>query len=465
MKTPARYTSRHILLLLLALTLPMLSACGNMQAKGPGARMHAATSSAPYRAASMLPASDADSDGVADAQDRCQNTPVGQAVDSRGCTAQIFLKVTLQYGSGQTGVPANADYRLYSVAKVLYENPQAEVVIHGHDDTAAADASQRIQAVKRTLMNKYNVPASHIQVRNHGASKPLVSHAGSSRNRRVELVINGPYWAPTGDEIPKQAMVINFATGTSLLTPKSRKSLQAIGRYLQAHPGAQARITARHGAGGRVDARLAKARADNILGYLARHYGVEPEQLAVEFLDGPQVSMRAPAAERAKGAAKASTSLAARELPQGGAVKRLLAASDMQQAASQQKNGRAQASVAKPASQRTAALAGSVCFSSAQASVSGEAWQDIDAIGRLLAQSPNARCVLAGHTDSRGSMKGNLTLSRKRAEKVKQYLMQRYNIAASQLEVQAFGESQPIANNKTSDGRSKNRRVEFRVIS
>ena len=69
---------------------------------------------------------------------------------------------------------------------------------------------------------------------------------------------------------------------------------------------------------------------------------------------------------------------------------------------------------------------------------------------------------LAGHTDNVGSDAANLKLSRNRAESVKNYLVNQ-GASSSRIEAVGFGESQPIATNKTDAGRQKNRRVEFTI--
>lgn len=67
---------------------------------------------------------------------------------------------------------------------------------------------------------------------------------------------------------------------------------------------------------------------------------------------------------------------------------------------------------------------------------------------------------IAGHTDSRGSDKYNLHLSQHRAEAVRTYLIKK-GISADRLTAKGYGESQPIADNDTDEGRFKNRRVEL----
>jgi len=67
---------------------------------------------------------------------------------------------------------------------------------------------------------------------------------------------------------------------------------------------------------------------------------------------------------------------------------------------------------------------------------------------------------VAGHTDSRGSHEYNIALSQRRAEAVRNYLVDK-GVSADRLIPKGYGEAQPIANNETGEGRFKNRRVEL----
>ncbi len=73
---------------------------------------------------------------------------------------------------------------------------------------------------------------------------------------------------------------------------------------------------------------------------------------------------------------------------------------------------------------------------------------------------PNTKFLLAGHTDSKGTDKYNQTLSERRAAAVKKYLVEKFGIGAQLLYPRGYGESRPIADNATDEGRQKNRRVE-----
>ncbi len=82
---------------------------------------------------------------------------------------------------------------------------------------------------------------------------------------------------------------------------------------------------------------------------------------------------------------------------------------------------------------------------------------------KLMAEFPALRIAIAGHTDSRGKADMNRTLSQKRAESVKAYLVKK-GVAADRLEAKGYGPDKPIGDNKRHSGRAKNRRVEFSPI-
>jgi len=71
---------------------------------------------------------------------------------------------------------------------------------------------------------------------------------------------------------------------------------------------------------------------------------------------------------------------------------------------------------------------------------------------------------IGGHTDAGGSEEVNQKISEKRALSAKKYLQDKFNIPDQQMIIKGYGESKPISDNRTNEGRSKNRRVEFRVI-
>lgn len=80
-----------------------------------------------------------------------------------------------------------------------------------------------------------------------------------------------------------------------------------------------------------------------------------------------------------------------------------------------------------------------------------------------LLSVPAARTILEGHTDWVGPEAYNLALSRKRAESVKSKMME-FGVGADKIDIRAYGETRPIADNNTAAGRAQNRRVELILI-
>ena len=74
---------------------------------------------------------------------------------------------------------------------------------------------------------------------------------------------------------------------------------------------------------------------------------------------------------------------------------------------------------------------------------------------------PDAKIIIAGHTDSTGTAEYNQGLSKRRAQAVKNVLVKEYRIAHDRLDLQWYGENHPYTSNATSAGRAQNRRVEF----
>lgn len=87
----------------------------------------------------------------------------------------------------------------------------------------------------------------------------------------------------------------------------------------------------------------------------------------------------------------------------------------------------------------------------------------LDELGELLKSNATWNLVLEGHTDDSGDEIANLALSQRRADAVKRKLVED-GIDASRIIVKYFGESQPIADNNTEEGRQQNRRVEMEIV-
>lgn len=112
--------------------------------------------------------------------------------------------------------------------------------------------------------------------------------------------------------------------------------------------------------------------------------------------------------------------------------------------------------------ERKAIVLRGVSFDYDQAVVPADEAPIIDQAADLLLADPAVRIVVEGHTDNRGTDAYNQRLSERRARAVCDYLESR-GVAASRLEAVGFGESKPVADNETEEGRAQNRRVELRI--
>jgi len=106
----------------------------------------------------------------------------------------------------------------------------------------------------------------------------------------------------------------------------------------------------------------------------------------------------------------------------------------------------------------------SIPFNENKTNISPQAAKILDEVGKTLKENPSIRVEIGGHTDATGSDKADMAISLKRAESVKKYLMDKFNISADRLVVKGYGKTKPIADNSTKEGRAKNRRVEFRIL-
>jgi OOP family OmpA-OmpF porin len=97
-----------------------------------------------------------------------------------------------------------------------------------------------------------------------------------------------------------------------------------------------------------------------------------------------------------------------------------------------------------------------------KSTIRSKSYPTLNRVADLL-KTKNFSLRLAGHTDSQGSDALNMALSKDRAESIKAYLVSQ-GVNASRVEATGYGESQPIASNKTASGRQKNRRVEFSLF-
>jgi outer membrane protein OmpA-like peptidoglycan-associated protein len=120
------------------------------------------------------------------------------------------------------------------------------------------------------------------------------------------------------------------------------------------------------------------------------------------------------------------------------------------------------ASVKAEATRTIITLSGEVLFKSKEATLLPGAQTQLDQVAEALKSQDDKKMVVEGHTDSQGKDGYNQSLSQRRADAVRSYLVSR-GIAADMIQAVGKGEIEPIADNKTAEGRANNRRVEIEI--
>ena len=103
-----------------------------------------------------------------------------------------------------------------------------------------------------------------------------------------------------------------------------------------------------------------------------------------------------------------------------------------------------------------------ILFHTDSAELRSESIAVLNATADTLNANSGVNVEIAGHTDGQGDAAYNQGLSQRRAEAVRSYLISR-GVDSSRLSASGYGETQPVADNSTSEGRAQNRRVELRV--
>jgi outer membrane protein OmpA-like peptidoglycan-associated protein len=102
-------------------------------------------------------------------------------------------------------------------------------------------------------------------------------------------------------------------------------------------------------------------------------------------------------------------------------------------------------------------------FASGRTEIAPEHNELLQNVARAASVFPRSQIVVEGHTDSYGSDDTNMSLSQERADAVSAYLADTFGIPAFRISAVGYGETRPIANNETPQGRERNRRIDVRI--
>jgi outer membrane protein OmpA-like peptidoglycan-associated protein len=105
-----------------------------------------------------------------------------------------------------------------------------------------------------------------------------------------------------------------------------------------------------------------------------------------------------------------------------------------------------------------------ILFDVNKAELRGEAKTNLEKLAVILNKYPDTKIVVEGHTDADGSDDYNLNLSRLRAQSVSNF-MATSQVDPTRFTIMGYGETQPVADNTTADGKQSNRRVEIAIFA
>lgn len=105
-----------------------------------------------------------------------------------------------------------------------------------------------------------------------------------------------------------------------------------------------------------------------------------------------------------------------------------------------------------------------VLFNTGSASIKPSSTNELKELFDYMSLKPDLKVEIAGHTDDVGKAESNRSLSQQRADAVRNWLIRR-GISADRITAKGYGETQPVASNKTAEGKQKNRRTEVRILS
>lgn len=90
--------------------------------------------------------------------------------------------------------------------------------------------------------------------------------------------------------------------------------------------------------------------------------------------------------------------------------------------------------------------------------------ETLESLLKIMQDNPSLVAEIAGHTDNDGSEQANLELSQRRADNIAEYLTD-HGVPSRRIKARGYGESMPIADNTSEDGKQQNRRIEFKIIA
>lgn len=104
-----------------------------------------------------------------------------------------------------------------------------------------------------------------------------------------------------------------------------------------------------------------------------------------------------------------------------------------------------------------------IFFDVDKATLKKESFKALNVLVEVMTLKPNMVIEISGHTDNTGDSLRNMKLSQERADAVKEYLVKK-DIKRDRIKTKGYGDTMPVADNRTTEGKQKNRRTEVKII-
>ncbi|MHB8173500.1 MAG: OmpA family protein [Nitrospirota bacterium] len=280
---------------------------------------------------------------------------------------------------------------------------------------------------------------------NHSVSNLLTTFGvtyyfgGPTHARKTAAIAPPAYAAPRKEAVAKAPtqvkgvtcfnLKVHFAFNKADIKPEYDSELKRVADFLQANPDAHATVQAYADAVGskEYNLKLTDRRAQAVKNYLVKHFNISADRLETEGMGKSN-----PIATNLTNTGRAENRRAVRVFCS---------------------NGKEMAET-KP---KKVCVGLKVMFDSGSAKFKSEYEPEVKRVAEYMKEHPEMNGTIEGYADNTGPDRFNKKLSLNRAEAVKDRLVKDYGISSDRLKTEGFGESRPIANNSTPEGRAQNR--------
>lgn len=357
---------------------------------------------------------DSDSDGVLDRVDACPNTQVLVTVGRDGCGLfdQVLSDVTFTKGSPQLNSAART--QLDQVAQTLLAFPESRIQIKAHTDSGGSSRGNTVLSENRAIvvsqfLRSRGVNQNQLQTIGMGEALPIADNdtaAGRIRNRRVELV--------TLPDLDAAQFIVDEPT----LRAAKKVSRPLLGTSI-------------------TKAVIQTPLSQRLIGHPREKGYLAPEKLAIRTVKSQQTSRTQDMGKLAadSGAEPALLSAEVVPLPVPGFY---------------------------PGLDIGGVIEG-VEFKAKTSVLTEQGMTALEPIAKALRENPTVAIAVMAHTDNEGGDLENEKLTVQRADAVIAWLVGT-GISRDRLQGEGYGERLPLIQNLTDEDRSRNRRVEIRVL-